>query len=145
MNVKKLAEKDAFNWARAEMFFGEGAGTRRKLLGSEIAFKGDTIDGYIEAFQKAYSKQNMADHAIKAAKERKRLDRGKYFKKNTRALARGDRRNVSPLILVGIAGALVLHETGYDTVLIEKGKRQYQKLRAKYAEYKLGQEPGKHE
>ncbi len=91
MNINKLATADATNWARAEMFFGEGAGTRRKLLSADIGHKVERISGYNEAFQKAYNKQNFADHAIKAAKERKRIDRSAAFGKNVRALARGDR------------------------------------------------------
>lgn len=121
-SITKMVQKDAARWARAEMFFGEGAGTRRKLLWAEIGDKMAKIPGYEDAFGIAYDRQDMASHAIRAAKERKRLDRSKFLGKNARALARGDRRNVSPVILVAIGAAVVLHQTGYDKVLIEKAK-----------------------
>lgn len=130
MNIRKMAETDAFNWARAEMFFGQGAGIRRRLLWNEIDSKMARIPNYEPLFQKAYGKQNMAEHALKAAKERKAIDRKVAIGKNARALARGDRRNMSPLLLGAIAGAVVLHQTGYDKVLWEQGKICYDDLKA---------------
>ncbi len=55
MNINKLAATDAAKWARAEMFFGEGAGTRRKLLDADITHKSVNFPGYVEAFQKGVS------------------------------------------------------------------------------------------
>jgi len=124
-NIKKMANKDAFNWARAEMFFGEGAGTRRKLLNAEISDKAHSIPGYRELFEKAYYKQNMADHAIKAAKERARLDHVSYLGKNVKALLTGRVQNMSPSFIVIVGAGIVLHQTGYDKVLWAKGKKFY--------------------
>lgn len=121
-NLNKIAEHDAFNWARAEMFFGKGAGTQRKLVWAEIHEKMIRIPGYEEAFQKAYSQQDMAQHAVKAAKMRKNIDRAALVNRNTKALIRGDRRNLSPILAVAIAGGFLLHETGYDKVALEKAK-----------------------
>lgn len=114
MNVKKMASEDAANWAYAEMFFGEGAGTRRKLLEATIATRVERITGYHEAFKKAYEKQDMAKHAINAAKERQRLDHIGFIGKNFKAIVRGDVRNVSPVLLVGLVGAYYAHQTGLD-------------------------------
>lgn len=134
MNIDKIAKQDASNWARAEMFFGEGAGTRRKLLWAEISDKGRRIPGYSARFEKAYSKQNMADHAIKAAKERARLDRSGFLKKHTKALLRGDRRNeIVGLMLLGYAA----HQMGYDKIALEKAKKIQRKVKTKIAERKL--------
>lgn len=137
MSLKKMAAKDAAKWARAEMFFGEGAGTRRKLLTAEIDQKAYSIPGYLEAFQAAYNKQDMAEHAIKAAKERKHLDSASFINKNAKAIIRGDLSNVSPVVFVALATGVVLHQTGYDKVIWDKSKREYHKARVQIKKFRL--------
>jgi hypothetical protein len=131
-NVDKLAAVDAFNWARAEMFFGEGAGTRRKLLNAAIAQKATSIPGYEEAFERAYAAQDMAKHAIKAAQERQHIDRSNAIGKNVKGILRGDRRSMSTGVLVLVGVAYILHQTGYDKVLYAEGQKYYRKLKAEY-------------
>ena len=84
--LEKIASQDAFRWARAEMFFGDGAGTRRRLVEAEISQKMKDIPGYKDAFMTWYEKQDMAEHAIAAAKERQKIDRSIRVHRNTRAL-----------------------------------------------------------
>ncbi len=138
MNINKVAAKDASDWARAEMFFGEGAGTRRKLIIAEIGEKNRSIPGYPEAFSKAYHKQNFADHAIKAAKERQRLDRSNVIGKNLRALGRGDSRGLSTGVMVVVVVGYYAHQTGYDKVALAEVKKYHRKLKAKFAAYNQG-------
>lgn len=137
MNLNKMAMKDAAEWARAEMFFGEGAGTRRKLLGAEIEQKVASIPGYDEAFNNAYSMQNMAEHAIKATKERRHIDRTAKLGKNAKALMRGDRRGMSTGVLVIFAVGYVAHQTGYDQKALKEAKKYYRKAKAEIAARKL--------
>lgn len=141
MNLSKLAASDAAKWARAEMFFGEGAGTRRKLLKAEITDKMAKIEGYNAMFTKAYDAQNMAEHAIKAAKERKHIDRMSTLNKNTKSLLRGDKKGLSTGVLVVVGIGYVLYQTGYDRVLIREAKTYYRnterKIKVKMAAYKL--------
>lgn len=125
MNIDKVAKADAFNWARAEMFFGAGAGTRRKLLEAEIAHKVETISGYHEAFNKWYQQQNFADHAIAAAKERKKIDRLASFKRNGRGILTGNRRQLTNTVLTGIVVYGVLVETGLDEPIKAEVKKRY--------------------
>lgn len=131
MNVKKMAAQDAARWARAEMFFGEGAGTRRKLLNAEITQKMG-LPGYGEAFHNAYSRQNMADHAIKAAKERTRLDRGKMVKRNVRGLVTGNRQSLTTSVAVAAMAWYVAKETGLDEPIKREVKVQYGKAKVTY-------------
>ncbi len=137
MNLNKIASADASEWARAEMFFGEGAGTRRKLLNAAIVQKSTNIPGYLELFEKAYSKQDMALHAIKAAKERQSIDRSVKMAKNAKALMRGDRRGLSTGVLVIFAIGYYAHQTGYDKVALVEAKKFYRKTKAKLAARKL--------
>jgi ribosomal protein L20A (L18A) len=136
MKLEKVAEKDAARWAAAKMFYGEGAGVRRRLLEAEIAHKTENISGYHEMFQKAFSKQNLAEHAYKAMKERQKIDRTNIVGKNVRALARGDVRGMSTGLIVVIGAGYIAHATGYDKIAIDKSKMYYRQLKRKYNEKK---------
>lgn len=125
--LNKVAAEDAYRWARAEMFFGEGAGTRRKLLQAEISHKVENVSGYHEAFEKALGKQDMAEHAIKAAKERRRIDGATFVSRNLRGLATGNRQSLTTGVAVVVGTYAILHQTGLDEPLIREGKKQYQK------------------
>lgn len=136
MKLSKVATQDAARWARAEMFFGEGAGTRRKLLGAEIEHKMQTIPSYEERFLKAIKKQDMAEHAIKAAKERRKIDRTSKISKNTRSILRGDRRGLSTGLGLLVTGAYFAHQTGLDKVALEEAQLLKVKIKAEYEKRK---------
>lgn len=139
MNVTKMAKQDAAAWARAEMFFGEGAGTRRKLLWAEINKKLSTVPGYQDAFNKAYVSQDWADHAIKAAQERKKLDRAAKVSKNFRALKSGNVRGLSTGVYVIVGGAYLAHVTGYDKKIEAEARKLWKKAKVevKYRKARL--------
>lgn len=127
--IDKMAAQDAFKWARAEMFFGEGAGTRRKLLLAEISDKVHSIPGYEESFNRAYAGQDMAKHAIAAAKERQRIDAGKYIRRNAKGLATGNIRSLTPYLAVGVSTWIFLQQTGLDEPVKVEVKKQYKKAK----------------
>lgn len=82
--VERTAKKDAKEYARAKMYYGEGAGNRRKLIKNTVAERSKNPH-YKEAFERYSSQQDMADHANKAKAERKIND----VKKGTAKQARG--------------------------------------------------------
>lgn len=137
MNVNKMAKRDAADWLAAEMFYGKGAGVRRRLLEAQIASKVERVSGYAEAFNKAYERLDMNKFAKAAIKERKRLDRSNAVGKNIRAIARGDARGLSTVVIVVGGAAWLAHETGYDLVALEEARKLKRKAKAKYAMYKL--------
>lgn len=140
MDVNKIAKKDAFDWARAEMFFGAGAGTRRKLLNAQIEDKVAKIPGYVELFEDWYGKQNFADHAIAAAKERKRIDRMVSLKRNGKGLLTGNKRQLTTAVLTGVVVWGVLVETGYDEPIKAKTKELYGKSKAAFKQALHGEQ-----
>ena len=121
----KMAAKDAARWAYAEMFFGDGAGTRRRLLVAEIDDKVMKIPGYAEAFDKNYAKQDFAKHAAKATKERKLLDRKAKVGRNTRGILTGNRRSLTGTVLLGVTVYGFLHQTGLDEPIKAEVKKRY--------------------
>lgn len=129
---EKMAAKDAHDWARAEMFFGEGAGIRRRHLEAQINEKKNDIPNYTEWFDFFYGRQNMAEHAMAAAKERARLDRAAKVGKNLRAIKSGNMRNLSNGLFLVAGAAYLAHATGYDKVIQEKAKTLYKQAKVEY-------------
>lgn len=73
-HTARLASKDAKRYADAKMFYGETAGTRRKLLKAELDKKKSRMPGYEDAFNKALENVDYAKSAKKAVVERKTKD-----------------------------------------------------------------------
>jgi hypothetical protein len=129
MNIKKEAAKDAAEWARAEMYFGEGAGTRRKLISATVGAKSERYPGYRAAFQRYVGRQDMAKHARLARRERRRTDTLHAINRNVKAAASGRYGGVNAVVLVAMVGGWYAHQTGYDRKVAEAARRQYQKTR----------------
>lgn len=122
-NLEKMASKDAHEWARAEMFFGEGAGVRRRHLQAEILEKMDQFPGYEALYQKHYAAQDMIKHAEKALAERKNIDRAAKAGKNLRAIKNGNINGLSTGVFIVVGGVYLAHVTGYDKVLEAEVKK----------------------
>ena len=140
-NTKKQATKDAVEYARAQLFFGEGAGIRRRIIEAKVTDQVLKDPKYAEAFDKALGEQSWSEHAEKAVKERKRLDRGKSLSKNTRAVLTGRPKNASSNVIIALAlVGYFAHQNGYDKVALAEAKKQYQKgkswVKYKYHMYK---------
>ena len=72
--TKSEARKDANEYARAKMFYGEGAGIRRKKIKARVDTRSKKSKLYRNTFEKALSEQNMDKHAKAATRERKIKD-----------------------------------------------------------------------
>lgn len=130
--IEKMAAADAYEFGLAQMFFGEGAGTRRKLIEAKIDHNVSNIPGYEAAIDKAYSKLKQIDMAEKAIAERKRIDRAAKAGKNFRALKSGNVAGLSNGVFLVVGLAYVAHVTGYDKVVIEKSKTLYRRAKAQF-------------
>lgn len=73
-HTARLASKDAKRFADAKMFYGETAGTKRKLLNAELNKKKARMPGYEEAFNKALQEVDYAKSAKKAVTKRRAID-----------------------------------------------------------------------
>jgi hypothetical protein len=103
------AAKDAAEFSRAKMYYGKGAGTRRKLIKATVEAKSKKDPAYATAFQAHLSKQDMSRHASKARSERSRTDKADTIKKSTGFLARqftgemGTKAALTAVAVMGIA------------------------------------------
>lgn len=119
------ARKDAKEFARAKMFYGEGAGTRRKLINATVDAKTKRDDSYKKAFDHHLANQDMSKHASKARGERKRKNVTNSTTKTARGIShylRGNPQYASAAAAMIAGGALWAHKSGVDKVVLKAGK-----------------------
>lgn len=123
-SITRDAAKDAAEYAAAQMSYGEGAGTRRKLIESAVAYKIERIPGYQQAFGNAMAHQDVTKHIRNAKRSRRAKDVGALASRNIKAVARGDRSGMSTPIIIAIVIGTVAHQTGYDKKAWDYTKRK---------------------
>ena len=72
--IRRKAKKDAKEYTKAKSFYGEGAGTRRKLIKQKVEYNSKNIPGYKEAFDHYVKNTDMSKRASQAVRERKVKD-----------------------------------------------------------------------
>ena len=86
--TKSEARKDAHEYARAKMFYGEGAGIRRKKIKARVDTRSNNSRLYKKTFEKSLAKQNMDTHAKAATRERNIKDTASSAKKTFNKIIR---------------------------------------------------------
>lgn len=110
--VRREAKRDAKESAQAKMYYGKGAGTRRKLIKATVESK--SKDPYYKSeFDKAYANQDMAQRASQARGQRSRKDAKEATGKKYRTF----KRTVGPIAsMVAIGAATAYYGTHKDQV-----------------------------
>lgn len=128
---RKQAKKDAKEYARAKMFYGEGAGTRRKLINNTVKQRSKDPT-YKKAFDEALSKQDMAKHAAKARGERKRKDAASTASRTGKGIVNivtGHPERLGAGMAAGYTAYQVAKRTGADKVVKKYAKRTLSSVR----------------
>lgn len=131
-STNREARKDAQEFARAKMFYGEGAGTRRKLIKAKVEAKSKKDPNYKKAFDQHFNNQDMSKHASKARGERKRKNVKKSAGKGirgTRHILNGNSQYASAATAIVVGGALYAHKAGIDKTIVDAGKKAYSKVK----------------
>ena len=134
MNTEREARKDAYEYAAAQMFYGEGAGNRRKLIAATVAAKAERDPDYRKAFDREYKRQDMSEHAAKARKDRRRVDTIHAVNKNIKGAATGNYTGVNAAVIVVVVASYYAHKSGFDKKVVAKfreKKHDFQTWRAK--------------
>ncbi len=84
--TSREARKDATEFAKAKMFYGEGAGTRRKLIKAKVESKSAKDPSYKKAFDHHLGNQDMGKRASQARGERARKDTAATTAKTARGV-----------------------------------------------------------
>lgn len=131
--TNRQAHADAKEFARAKQFYGEGAGTRRKLIKATVEGKSKRDPAYAKAFQEHLSLQDTSQHAAKARSERRRKDVKNSTAKTARGIShylRGNPQYASAAAALIAGGALYAHKTGIDKVVFNAAKKRVKDLRS---------------
>lgn len=131
MNTQKEARRDTEEFARAQMFYGEGAGTRRKLIQATVDAKVRKDPTYARLFHLELNRQDMAEHAAKARRERQTKDRNETVLRSAKGLATGNYRSVNTGLLILAVGGYYAHKTGLDKKLYDKAQVKFYSWRNK--------------
>lgn len=122
--INKAARADAEEHTRAKLFYGEGAGTRRKLIKAKVEEKSKN-PLYKKAFDHHVDKTDLNKRAEQAQKERKSTDRKKSVKKTAKGvghIAKGNNQYANLAATVIAGGALAAHNKGVDKALANHAK-----------------------
>jgi|RhiMetStandDraft_4_1073278.scaffolds.fasta_scaffold07073_2 hypothetical protein len=124
--TNKMAKDDAEEFTRAKLFYGEGAGTRRKLIKAKVAERSKKDPLYKKAFDHHVEQTDLAKRAEQATKQRKRTDRTKAVKKTGKGVGhvvRGNSQYANTAAIATVAGASYARRKGLDKKAWEAGKR----------------------
>lgn len=125
--TNREAKKDAEEYTRAKLFYGEGAGTRRKLIKNTVDAKVKRDPAYKKAFDYHVEQTDLSKRASQARSERKRKNAAAGVKKTARGgfhILNGNSQyaNAAATLLVG--GALYAHRRGIDKIILNTAKTQ---------------------
>lgn len=127
-STNREARRDATEFSKAKMFYGEGAGTRRKLIKATVEAKRSKDPEYGKAFDHHLQNQDMAKRASQARGERHRKDATASTAKTARSVHRivtGGMGNVTLAGTAIVGAAAYAHKTGADRVILNAGKKAY--------------------
>ena len=129
--TSREAKKDAQEYARAKMFYGEGAGTRRKLINKSVEAKAKRDPSYKKAFDFHLERQDMSKHASKARSERSRKDKVNYVGKTARGLKSMFMGPFAPTltVLAITYGVNEARKRGYDKKVAQWGQQAYNNIK----------------
>lgn len=134
--TNRMAKKDANESAKAKMFYGEGAGTRRKLIKAKVESRSQKRAGYREAFDAALKSQDMAKRASQAKGARKRADISKGARKTARGIGhvlRGNSQYANLASVVAVGAGAVWYQNGGKEAIDRLGQEAMSTIKAEIA------------
>lgn len=128
---RRKAQKDARETARAKMYYGEGAGTRRKLIKATVEQRSSS-PVYRKAYEEALVKQDMAKHVKKAKTERKAKNAYNTTTKTGRGvihILNGNKHAANALGLALVSIGFAAHKAGVTAFVADKSRKLYSDLK----------------
>ena len=122
--VRRAAKKDANEYAKAKMFYGTGAGNRRKLINAKVTERSKDPQ-YKAEFERNLSTQDYAKRSSQAKRERARKDAAAGTAKTARGVKNTLLGNPQYASLAGLSIAIAAkyaHSKEYDKLVLQKSK-----------------------
>lgn len=124
--TNREARKDAEEFTRAKLFYGEGAGTRRKLIKNTVEAKARKDPNYKKAFDHHVSNTDLGKRASQARSERRRKDTSNSVRKTVRGVSHimnGNSQYASAAAAMAVGGYMYARKTGIDKAVMNAGKQ----------------------
>lgn len=124
--IDREAKKDAKEHNIAKLYYGEGAGTRRKLIKAKVEGKSARSADYAKAFAYHQANGNTEKNLSKAVGQRHRKDVRNTTTKTARGVGhiiRGNAQYASLGAAALVAGGAYAHSRGYDKVAYSAAKK----------------------
>lgn len=139
MDLAKMIQKDAIELAKANMSYGEGAGTYRKHVKATISAHAKLFPDYdyMSMVENAYSAVDKTPYIKAAVRNDKTRRASKFLLKNTKSLLNGDPKKLTPVLAVGAGVWFIAKETGTDEVVKAYAKKQGDKVKMRYQEFRI--------
>lgn len=138
--IRRYAKQDAEEYANAKMFYGEGAGNRRKLINATVKQRSKQA-GYKEEFERQLAQQDMVKAASRARTERKAKDAKKAVGKASRSAINIAMGNVGRASASAAAVYAVAHATGIDkkigAYMGQKASDLQSRVKLEYTRYQV--------
>lgn len=125
--TRRDAKRDAKEAATAKMFYGEGAGTRRKRI-NEVVKQRSKDEAYKRAYDYYYENQDMAKRGAQARAQRRTKDTTKAVTKTTRGIINQVLHTGATVSASAAALYYVAHKTGIDQVVAKYAKTKVSQL-----------------
>lgn len=123
-STNRAAKKDAKEHAKAKMFYGEGAGTRRKLINAKVNSR-STDPNYKKAFDYHSENQDMGKRAEQARRQRHRKDVANTTAKTARGVKNLALKTGAPVTLTAAAGYAAYQNPKVRSTVTNAGKKVY--------------------
>lgn len=130
--TNRTAQKDATEFTKAKLFYGEGAGTRRKLIKAKVEERSKD-PAYKAAFDHHVSGTDLSKRANQAQRTRKRKDATQAVKKTGKGvhhILNGNSQFANVTATVGVAGVVYAKKTGADKKIAEFGRKLMRDIRS---------------
>lgn len=124
--VRREARRDAKESARAKMYYGEGAGVRRRNINAIVKQKSKDPT-YKAEYEKAYAKQDLSKARRSAQRQRTVTDKTKGFRQGAGRVGRAITREATAA--VGFAAATAASAAIGYAIKIRKKLRHLFKMR----------------
>lgn len=131
--TNRMASKDAKEHIQAKMYYGEGAGVRRRQIKAVVTERSKD-DSYKKAFDAHVSGQDLAKASSKAKSKRTRTDAVNGTKKTARGInhiINGNPQYASAAAALLVGGAMYIHKSGIDKTIRDKGKTMYNDMKSR--------------
>ena len=130
--TNREARKDAKEYTQAKMFYGEGAGTRRKLINRSVESKAKRDPSYKKAFDYHVNQTDMSKRASQARRTRKSKDTTQAVKKTGKGIGHilnGNNQYANATAALMVGGYMYARKTGIDSVVMNTAKTTMNNLK----------------